>query len=159
MSRTASDVSGFLPNPLHMIRCLMIDPHQRQSWDDTLIALCRLLADCRADCRRSRHAALIFDEETQDIISLGYNGLASKSGSCLDGDCPRGLLPKQEFPSLGPYSEGAGRCDAVHAEANALLRAGRSARNKTLYVTGKPCHGCSILIRGAGITRIVYPDS
>jgi dCMP deaminase len=120
--------------------------------------MCLLLAASRADCRRSRHAALIFDEQTKDIISLGYNGLASKAGSCLDGDCPRGLLSKEEFPSLGDYSRGDGRCDAVHAEANAIIRAGREARGKTLYVTGEPCHGCSVLIQGAGIQRVVYPD-
>jgi dCMP deaminase len=128
----------------------------RKSWDDTLLAMCRLLADCRADCRRSRHAALIFDEATKDIISLGYNGLASKAGSCLDGDCPRGLLTKAELPSCAPYSEGRGRCDAIHAEANAIMRAGRETRGRTIYVTGEPCHGCAVLISGAGIERIVH---
>lgn len=130
---------------------------RRASWDETLLAMCRLLADCRADCRRSRHAAIVFDEATKDIISLGYNGLPSNGGSCLGGDCPRGLRSKDELPSLTPYSEGPGRCDAVHAEANAIMRAGRETRGRTLYVTGEPCHGCSVLIRGAGITRVVHP--
>lgn len=130
----------------------------RTSWDQTLLAMCRLLADNRADCRRSKHAAIVFDEATKEIISLGYNGLASGCGSCLDGDCPRGLLSKDEMPSLSSYAEGPGRCDAVHAEVNAIMRAGLSrTRGNTLYVTGQPCHGCSVVIRGAGISRIVMP--
>jgi dCMP deaminase len=131
---------------------------QRTSWDDTLLALCRLLADNRADCRRSKHAAIVFDETSRDIISLGYNGLASGCGSCLDGDCPRGLLSKDEYPSLGAYDNGPGRCDAVHAEVNAIIRAGiNQTRGRTLYVTGEPCHGCGVVIQGAGITRVVTP--
>jgi dCMP deaminase len=119
--------------------------------------MCRLLADSRADCRRSKHAAIIFDERTADIISLGYNGLPSKAGSCLTGDCPRGHLPKAEHPSLGAYDSGPSRCDAVHAEANAIIRAGLRARGATIYITGEPCHGCSVLITGAGIIRVVTP--
>jgi dCMP deaminase len=133
-----------------------VTEHVRASWDETLLAMARLLADSRSDCRRARHAAIIFDEETKDIVSLGYNGLASNAGSCLAGDCSRGLLSKEEVPSLAPYSHGPGRCDAVHAEANAIMRAGRETRGKTIYVTGEPCHGCSVLIQGAGITRVVY---
>jgi len=130
---------------------------QRVPWDQTLLSMCRLLADCRADCRRSRHAAIVFDEETRDIISLGYNGLASGAGSCLDGDCPRGRMSKTEIPSNTPYNDGPGRCDAVHAEVNAIIRAGISrTRGRTLYVTGEPCHGCAVVIQGAGITRVVH---
>ena len=130
--------------------------HHRHSWDDTLLAMCRLLADSRADCRRSRHAAIVFDDATKDIIAMGYNGLASGCGSCLDGDCPRGLLSKAEYPSLGAYNDGPGRCDAVHAEVNAIIRAGIDrTRGRTLYVTGEPCHGCSVVIKGAGIARVI----
>ena len=129
----------------------------RMSWDDTMLALAAVLASARADCRRSKHAAIIFDERTKDIISMGYNGLPSKQGSCLAGDCSRGLMSKSEIPSMADYSSGPGRCDAVHAEANAIIRAGLRARGCTIYITGEPCHGCSVLIQGAGITRVVYP--
>lgn len=129
----------------------------RMSWDDTMLALVAVLASARADCRRSKHAAIIFDERTNDIISLGYNGYPSGQGSCLAGDCPRGLLSKEAVPELADYSSGPGRCYAVHAEANAIIRAGLRARGCTIYITGAPCHGCSVLIQGVGITRVVYP--
>ena len=49
-------------------------------------------------------------------------------------------------------------CWAVHAESNALLRASWSdLRGATLYITGKPCPGCSKLIASSGINRVVIP--
>lgn len=127
----------------------------RTSWDETLFAMCRLLADCRADCRRARHAAIVFDETTREVISMGYNGLAAGAGSCLAGDCPRGSVSPEEIPHLAPYDSGPGQCDAVHAEVNAIIRAGlNQTRGRTLYVTGEPCHGCRVIIEGSGIGRV-----
>jgi deoxycytidylate deaminase len=47
----------------------------------------------------------------------------------------------------------------VHAEMNALVHAARHglrARDRSLYCTTFPCHGCARHIIGAGIARVVY---
>jgi deoxycytidylate deaminase len=53
-------------------------------------------------------------------------------------------------PNLAPSSQ------AIHAEANALLYTDRADLvGATLYVTCPPCDGCTKLIRGAKVTRVV----
>jgi dCMP deaminase len=64
-------------------------------------------------------------------------------------------------PSGSNYDpEGPGRCIAVHAEANAIIYAGRDkSRGATLYSTHRPCPDCQKLIAAAGITRVVTPSN
>jgi deoxycytidylate deaminase len=51
-------------------------------------------------------------------------------------------------------------CRAVHAEINAIIRAGRDrCVGATIYVTDEPCFHCSVVIEGAGIARVVTPAS
>ena len=51
-------------------------------------------------------------------------------------------------------------CTAVHAEANAIFRAGvAGCRGATLYITCAPCQQCINLIKISGISRVVYPGS
>jgi dCMP deaminase len=51
-------------------------------------------------------------------------------------------------------------CRAVHAEINAIIRAGRArCVGATLFVTDEPCFHCSVVIEGAGIARVVTPKS
>lgn len=28
----------------------------------------------------------------------------------------------------------------------------------TIYITGQPCHGCEVLIKGSGLTGMVWPQ-
>jgi dCMP deaminase len=45
----------------------------------------------------------------------------------------------------------------VHAEANAIMSAGREKSfGATLYCTHLPCWNCTLLIINAGITKVVY---
>jgi dCMP deaminase len=49
--------------------------------------------------------------------------------------------------------------DSCHAEANALLFAGRhgaSTLDTTMYCTHAPCLACSGLLLNAGVARVVY---
>lgn len=67
------------------------------------------------------------------------------------------------WPVIGPTATAgvgyeATGCRAVHAEANAIIRAGRDrCIGATIYVTDEPCHGCSVLIEAAGLVRVVTP--
>ena len=76
------------------------------------------------------------------VVSLGYNGF------------PRGMSDATEY-----YSDRETKLSrVVHAEANAILNAGRngvSVEGCTLYSTLFPCSSCALLIIQAGIKRVV----
>lgn len=47
-------------------------------------------------------------------------------------------------------------CPSLHAEANALMRGDRNAREGgTIYVTSHVCMGCAKLIANSGLTDVV----
>jgi dCMP deaminase len=124
----------------------------RPSWDEYFIAIA-VAVSARADCRRARHGAVIV--KNRRIVSSGYNGTpAGSSLSCLNGDCPRGLLTDAELAhNHADYSN----CIGIHAEQNAIAYASRAdTEGGTIYITGKPCDLCAKLIAAAGIVRTVW---
>jgi dCMP deaminase len=122
----------------------------RLSWDDYFSAVCKVIAS-RADCRRAQVGAVIVKDHR--IVATGYNGSPAGGASCVDGECPRGLLSEEELASLTPdYSN----CIALHSEMNAIAYASRSeTEGATIYLSMDPCDMCNKLIRAAGITRVV----
>lgn len=129
------------------------DQNSRPVWDDYFLAIAKTVST-RADCSRRQVGAVIVGSDHR-IVSTGYNGGPSKGPSCLAGECPRA---RSTVAPGSSYDTGAGSCIAVHAEANAIIYADYSAlRGSTMYVTDWPCDGCSRLINGAGISRVVTP--
>jgi len=128
----------------------------RPDWDTYYLNIAAAVA-WRADCTRRQVGALIVQGDR--IVSTGYNGApAGKPGCRSQGACPRGQLSSQEAAPGSSYDTGPGSCIAIHAEQNAILRAGLETRGSTLYITHEPCGGCARLIEGAGIARIVFPN-
>lgn len=130
----------------------------RPDWDEYFLEIAGVVS-LRADCRRRQHGAVVVSADRR-IVGTGYNGAPSGEPGCLSGACPRGLLSYEELQSMSSYETGPGRCISIHAEANALLYAGRDKTvGATIYITGEPCSGCVKLIRAAGISKAVYPSS
>ncbi len=130
---------------------LLTDP--RPDWDTYYLQIARAVS-ARADCTRRKVGAIIVQGDR--IVSTGYNGAPTKKPGCLTaGACPRGRLSVHEVLPGSSYDTGSGACIALHAEQNAILRAGLDSRGAVLYVTDEPCDGCSRLIEGAGILRVV----
>lgn len=154
----------------------------RISWTDYFLQIADAVAN-RADCTRRSVGAVVVDAKTKHIISTGYNGAAPGEPGCLSaGACPRGRHYKKEIRegeylywtgryecgcggpwpcsvSVEPgssYDTGAQACIAIHAEANALLRAGQQASGNWMFITDEPCDGCKRLIKGAGISQCVW---
>lgn len=113
----------------------------------------------RSTCLRRRYGAIIVKND--EIVSTGYNGSPRGEVNCVDvGYCERENLdvPKGERYEL---------CNAVHAEQNAIISAGREKTiDSTLYITGKelwtdtyanpsPCLICRRFIKNAGVKRVV----
>lgn len=123
----------------------------RPTFDEVYLGMAGVLAT-RAACSRRQVGALVVKDTF--IIAAGYNGVPAGELHCTDGGCPRGKLTREELAPGSPYDT----CPAIHAEANALLRAGTEARGATLYTTTEPCFECSKLIKAAGIARVVYSE-
>lgn len=115
------------------------------------MAVARIMAQ-RAACTRSKVGAVIVVDN--QYTWPGYNGTAPGALHCTDGGCPRGQLSYDELPAGAAYDG----CEGLHAEQNALLRAGDRAAGGTLYVTREPCSWCWKNIRASRISRVVWFD-
>lgn len=153
-------------------------------WDDYFHTICEAVAS-KSSCL-SRHIGAILVKD-HSIVSTGYNGPSRGIPHCgeeriikdktlhrsqdiamngtdpvfslIDSDwydkCPRKILGYES----GTHME---LCPAVHAEANAIIDAGRkgaSTIGTTLYMNCIiPCKACYGLLINAGIVEIVIDD-
>ena len=109
----------------------------RPSIDEAMLATAAVWA-ARNTCSRLAVGAVLARDRR--ILSSGYNGAPAGLPHCVHED-------------EGPCAI------AVHAEANALLFAGRhgaSTLDTTMYCTHAPCLACSGLLLNAGVARVVY---
>lgn len=107
-------------------------------------------------CSRRKVGAVLVSSSNR-ILAEGYNGAPPGETHCVDGGCPRGKFTHDEIPKDADYNQFP--CIAVHAEANALLRAGyERAKDGTLYVSAKPCQQCTNLIKAMEIDCVIWKD-
>ena len=116
----------------------------------------------RSTCLRRQYGAIIVKND--EIISTGYNGSARGYLNCCDiGQCWR------ESHHI-PHGEQYEKCQAVHAEANAIISAARrDMMGGTLYLAGfedgkriekpQPCEMCQRLITNAGIYEVIVNET
>ncbi len=118
----------------------------RPSWDEYFIKQVEDIA-LRATCTRRQIGAIITKDNK--IISSGYCGTVRGAEHCTVKGCIRDKLGIKSGTQLEI-------CDAVHAEANAIMQADPNNREgATLYVNAYPCKICARLIVNAGIKRVV----
>ena len=115
--------------------------------DHYFIKIAEIVA-LRSTCLRHKFGCVVTKDD--QIISTGYNGAVRGAKHCIDLGCIR---DRMNIPS-GTMME---ICEAVHAEQNALLQAGRFAEGGTLYINGTPCKTCSKMIINSRIKKIVIP--
>lgn len=119
----------------------------RPSRDQTGIDLAAVWAR-RGTCPRRRVGCVLFDADGYQLAD-GYNGVAAGLPHCTDHPCPgAGLLS----------GSGLDRCEAIHAEAAALLRCPDVRLIHTCYVTASPCVHCVKLLLGTTCRRIVFVE-
>lgn len=123
---------------------------ERPNWDEYYLGIASAVS-ARGECTRRRVGAVIVRGNT--IVGTGYNGAPPGALSCLSGGCPRAnsnAVPGTDYEKSG--------CVAIHAEANAIIRAGyERTLGSTIYITADPCDLCLPLIAAAGIVRAVSP--
>jgi dCMP deaminase len=100
----------------------------------------------RGTCARKRVGCVVMTEDFHEL-STGYNGPARGEAHCLEHPCP----------GVGaPSGASLDACEAIHAEANALLRCPDVTRVHTAYVTHSPCIHCVKLLMNTSCRRIVF---
>lgn len=123
-------------------------PQERPSKEEYYFNIALAVA-MRSTCLRRKYGAVIVKDD--HIISTGYNGSARGEQNCTDvGLC---LREEQNIPHGERYE----LCQAVHAEANAILNADPADMiGATLYLAGWE-NGKIIprLIRNARIGKVV----
>lgn len=122
-------------------------PQERPSKEEYYFNIALAVA-MRSTCLRRKYGAVIVKDD--HIISTGYNGSARGEQNCTDvGLC---LREEQNIPHGERYE----LCQAVHAEANAILNADPAGwENGKIIPRPVPCDMCARLIRNARIGKVV----
>ena len=90
-------------------------------------------------CNRAAVGCVLTTLDLQ-VISYGYNGVAKG-------------LPNQ---CLRHGEEAVGNCGCVHAEQNAIAKAGSPDLPKIAFITMPPCERCASLLVNAGVVMVAY---
>lgn len=118
--------------------------NRRPSKDEYFSLIAKIVAT-RSTCSR-RAVGCVLINKYNHIIATGYNGVAAGLPHCLDVPCPGAHYPS---------GEGLDKCEALHAEQNALLQVHNAYEITTAYVTVTPCVTCIKLLMNTSCERIV----
>lgn len=117
----------------------------RPDWDQYIFSIAKACAE-RSSCPSRKVGAVIYDPDTHFILTTAYNG------------APRGLPHCGEACSNRVSGKSWEKCNAVHAELNAIIaaaKAGVSIDGAHMGLTVAPCVFCSRAIIQAGIKHVV----
>lgn len=125
----------------------------RPSRDEMYLQMAELVAT-RGTCPRRQVGCVLVDDKGR-VLATGYNGPASGRPHCNEGS----PCPGAGFKS----GEGLDKCEAIHAEQNAILLLHDPWAVETIYCTASPCVHCMKLMLGTSAKRIVcrelYPHA
>lgn len=117
----------------------------RLSKDECFLGMAWLLA-LRGTCAR-RQVGCVLTDIRWHVLATGYNGPASKEPHCSEEACPGALLPS---------GTGLDKCEAIHAEQNALLQCRDVYDIRRCYSTTAPCLHCVKLLLNTGCHEIIF---
>lgn len=104
--------------------------------------------------RRQVGAVLVSTSNT--ILAYGFNHVVGVD-SCKTV-CPRARRSYEEVPAFSDYSHGDGRCDAVHAERDAINKmSGADLSGCLMVISCPPCPQCAALLERLGI-EATWPE-
>lgn len=119
----------------------------RPDLDSYFMSMAKLVST-RGTCPRRRVGCVLINKRGH-VIATGYNGVASGLVHCTESPCPGANL-----------SSGCGldKCQALHAEQNALLQCRDVYEIDTAYITASPCITCTKLFLNSSCNRIVFTE-
>jgi dCMP deaminase len=115
--------------------------------DQLGLALARVWS-LRGTCARRQVGCVLWDARGRELAT-GYNGPARGRPHCIDSPCAGAELPS---------GTGLSTCEAIHAEANALLRCADVLDIHTVFCTVSPCLDCVKLLLNTSARRIVFAE-
>ena len=125
---------------------------ERPDWDSYFMQMAYVVS-LRGVCARKKVGAVLVDENHQ-TLSTGYNGKATGLPNCLSYPCKGATLSQ---------GQGLNKCEAIHAEMNALIRCRDITKVHKAYITCSPCINCIDVLLASGCKTVVfaepYPDS
>ena len=95
-------------------------------------------------CSR-RSVGCVLTNKLGHIIGTGYNGVGRGLPHCIDTPCSGAFLAS---------GTGLDKCEATHAEQNALLQCRDVQEIHTAYVTCSPCMHCTKLFLNTGVKEV-----
>lgn len=138
----------------------------RPSRDETGLQLAAVWAR-RGTCLRRKVGCVLTDAAGNQLAS-GYNGRARGLPHCDAITTTRELAFGENFTladrrhacpgTTAPSGQALDACEAIHAEANALLRCQDVTAIETAYVTHSPCVHCVKLLMNTSCARIVFAE-
>lgn len=115
---------------------------------DDYFSLIAAVVGRRSTCSRRRVGCVLVDIHGH-IIATGYNGVPKNFPHCIDHPCPGANCPS---------GTGLELCEAIHAEANALLQCSDVFKIVSAYVTASPCVHCVKLLLNTSCQEIVFAE-
>ena len=119
----------------------------RPDIDTYFINMVQLVAT-RGTCSRRKTGCVLVNERNH-VLATGYNGRASHMDTCFERPC---------MAAGSQSGQNLDGCEAIHAEANALLQCKDVYEIDTAYCTTAPCVHCVKLLMNTGCRRIVFLD-
>jgi dCMP deaminase len=113
---------------------------------DTYFARMALLVATRGTCARRQVGCVLVDHH-KHVLATGYNGPPSGFVHCTAEPCAG---------ARAASGDALDKCEAVHAEANALLQCANAQAIWTTYCTDSPCVHCVKLLLNTSCRRLVY---
>lgn len=119
----------------------------RISQDEYFMAIAHIVAQ-RSTCVRRQVGCVVLNN-SYHIVATGYNGVPRGLPHCIDNPC-----------GGASYASGQGldKCQAVHAETNALLQTPNTMQVAMIYCTSKPCIHCIKMIMNTTCTELIYDE-
>jgi dCMP deaminase len=137
----------------------------RISRDSYMLTLARTAA-LRSTCLR-RSVGCVLADLRGHVLAIAYNGVASGMPHCNQAtrrETMRVVGTVKPGPVDAEYGHacegwdlpmGQDKCEATHAEQNAMVQCPRAEEIDTAYVTLGPCVACAKLLANTGCRRIV----
>lgn len=131
----------------------------RPDLDHFLMGIAQLAA-LRTTCIR-RGVGCVLANQRGHVLAVAYNGVASGLPHCNESyplHGPDNSRQGFEHPfacSGHDLAPGLDKCEAIHAEQNALIQCRDPFEIRTAYVTLSPCKPCMKLLLNTGCQRIV----
>ena len=124
-----------------------VDIIGRPTRDEYFTAMARLVSTRGACVRRQTGCVLV--DKNYFVLATGYNGRPAGMENCLSRPCAGATA------SSGTALHA---CEAIHAEANALLQCKDTQTIEVAYCTTSPCIHCIKLLANTSVKRIVFLD-